>query len=452
MAQNIKLNIKGNDGFDTYHPETNFGQVLNSAGKNLDEVLVDGSTSEKGLVQLTTSTTSTSVTTAATPKSVKDALEAAKSHTETSITELINSGHTFYADDTGTANDKVVTVNPIVTSYKKGLGISFTNLTQNTGAVTLNVNGLGTKPILKSNGSALTSGNLKAGSVYTVRYSGTSFTLQGEGGEYGTAVAGDVLGGKTIGTDGGLVTGTLALTGDVATAQVLSGRTFYDTDPKVKKAGSMTDYSNINVNLAHYDKVKSLIPHPADLGGQGLLTVENANGAKGFFNEGTTFSMNIANLVPANIVKGVPIGRSGGVGSEVMIGTATIESMGGVPAFVAQPGDVVLAESVALVTQSGTAFVKMKEIVVNFDGVIRTKFDFSSSGANAEATIRVNDVAYGATRVVWVTSYTTFTEDFTVRKGDRIQVYGRSQNGGGNPRVQNFKICASTNPNTTIIL
>lgn len=119
-----------------------------------------------------------------------------------------DTGHVFYADDTGTANAKVTAI-PIVTTYKKGLGIAFENKTQNTAAVTINVNNMGAKAILKANGQQLASGALKAGSIYTVRYNGTSFILQGEGGEYGTATASDVLTGKTLGTENGVVNGTM---------------------------------------------------------------------------------------------------------------------------------------------------------------------------------------------------------------------------------------------------
>lgn len=91
MAENIRLNVKGTEGFTTYHPETNFNQVLDSEGELLSNILVDATTTQKGLVQLTTDTTSTSVTTAATPKSVKDALDAAKTHTNTSLASLVNS-------------------------------------------------------------------------------------------------------------------------------------------------------------------------------------------------------------------------------------------------------------------------------------------------------------------------------------------------------------------------
>lgn len=102
--------------------------------------------------------------------------------------------HVKYAVDTGTANVKSVAVSLSQPSYGNGgLGISFKNAVENTGAVTLNVNGMGAKPVLKSNGSALTSGNLKANSVYTVRYNGTSFILQGEGGDDVIVVASDTI-------------------------------------------------------------------------------------------------------------------------------------------------------------------------------------------------------------------------------------------------------------------
>ena len=117
--------------------------------------------------------------------------------------------HVKYAVDTGTANAKVVTFNPAPTEYVDGMALTFKNSIQNTGAVTINVNDLGAKSILKSNGSALASGNLKAGIPYTLRYNGTSFILQGEGGEYGNATASQVLAPNTFGTENGIVTGTM---------------------------------------------------------------------------------------------------------------------------------------------------------------------------------------------------------------------------------------------------
>ncbi|MBU5672276.1 hypothetical protein [Paenibacillus brevis] len=115
-----------------------------------------------------------------------------------------------YAVDTGTATAKVVVLPaPVPTAYSEGLAISFKNSVQNTGAVTINVNGMGAKAVLKSNGFAMTSGNLKANSIYTIRYNGTAFILQGEGGEYGTATVEHVLAPNTIGTENGIVAGTM---------------------------------------------------------------------------------------------------------------------------------------------------------------------------------------------------------------------------------------------------
>jgi len=127
-----------------------------------------------------------------------------------------------YGTATGT-NAKTITLEPAPTSYYDGLCFAFKNATQNTGAVTINVNGLGAMPIKKPNGNDIAAGNLKANSVYTVRYNGTNFILQGEGGEYGTATASDVLQGKTIGTEDGLVDGTMPNRGTVTNTITTQG-------------------------------------------------------------------------------------------------------------------------------------------------------------------------------------------------------------------------------------
>ncbi len=113
-----------------------------------------------------------------------------------------------YGTTAGTGTAYTVTLSP-APALVEGLRVTIKLHAANTGAATLNVNGTGAKSILKSNGSTLSAGNLKLNSVYTLVYSGTAFTLQGEGGEYGDAVAADVLAGKTIGTEAGLVTGSM---------------------------------------------------------------------------------------------------------------------------------------------------------------------------------------------------------------------------------------------------
>ena len=117
-----------------------------------------------------------------------------------------------YAVASGT-NIYIATIEGYTLAEGKTVRIKFTNA--NTGAVTLNINGSGAKSIVKGNGNALPSGNIKAGQICNLVYTGSNFQLLGEGGEYGTAVASDVISGKTIGTENGIVTGTMTNRGAV---------------------------------------------------------------------------------------------------------------------------------------------------------------------------------------------------------------------------------------------
>lgn len=85
-----------------------------------------------------------------------------------------------YAATTGSANTYVASI-PGIAGLVAGLRIIVKINVANTGASTININSLGAKSIRKAGGAALTSGNLKAGGVYTLVYDGTNFQLQGEG-------------------------------------------------------------------------------------------------------------------------------------------------------------------------------------------------------------------------------------------------------------------------------
>lgn len=87
-----------------------------------------------------------------------------------------------YLADTGTLNTLVVTFSPAWTSYVAGKGVLIKVLNTNTGAATLNVNGLGAQAIVGSGGQALVGGELVAGSVYHLVYSTAGFRLLSESG------------------------------------------------------------------------------------------------------------------------------------------------------------------------------------------------------------------------------------------------------------------------------
>jgi len=143
-------------------------------------------------------------------------------------------------------NSKIITLNPAPTSYYEGMCFAFRNEVQNTGPVTINVNGLGAKSIKKPNGNDLVSGNLKAGSVYTVRYNGTNFILQGSDSS-GNATPGDVTAGKTFSNDDGSdQVGTMPIHDDQSTILTITGA---ERPQKVIPAGRLLEDSTIIAEL-----------------------------------------------------------------------------------------------------------------------------------------------------------------------------------------------------------
>ena len=123
--------------------------------------------------------------------------------------------HIPYGVATGSANTYAVTLAPVPSSYIEGMGVAVKINVDNTGASTINVNSLGAKTIKKPNGTDVSAGNLKAGSIYSVRYNGTNFILQGSD-SAGDATTGDVLSGKTFSSDSDVgITGTMPNRGAV---------------------------------------------------------------------------------------------------------------------------------------------------------------------------------------------------------------------------------------------
>lgn len=88
-------------------------------------------------------------------------------------------GTALYAADTGTANAITVSMPHTITSYTEGMGVSVKKLLANTGATTINIDGVGAKQVLTYNGSALSAGDIPAGAIAHLRYDGSSFRLIG---------------------------------------------------------------------------------------------------------------------------------------------------------------------------------------------------------------------------------------------------------------------------------
>lgn len=84
-------------------------------------------------------------------------------------------GALTYAADTGLANAYVVDLSLSPASYSDGLTVVFKALNSNTGAATINVNGLGVKQLVRANGVALEHGDIVAGQIITCIFNGTKF-------------------------------------------------------------------------------------------------------------------------------------------------------------------------------------------------------------------------------------------------------------------------------------
>lgn len=87
-------------------------------------------------------------------------------------------GTEIFGADAGASDAYAITLTPALASYVTGQMINFTANTTNTGAATLNVNGLGAKTIKKLYNQDLANGDIAAGQMLTVIYDGTNFQLQ----------------------------------------------------------------------------------------------------------------------------------------------------------------------------------------------------------------------------------------------------------------------------------
>lgn len=76
-----------------------------------------------------------------------------------------------------TASDYTVTVSPAPAAYTASMLVVFKSTHANTGAATVQVGALGTKPLLAVDGSALHAGDIENGAMVAAFFDGTSFYL-----------------------------------------------------------------------------------------------------------------------------------------------------------------------------------------------------------------------------------------------------------------------------------
>lgn len=82
-----------------------------------------------------------------------------------------------YAVDTASDDDYLIALSPVPSAYTTGMVIIFKAVTANTGACTVNVNGLGAKSLKMLNDQDPANNYIEASSMVMACYDGTSFQL-----------------------------------------------------------------------------------------------------------------------------------------------------------------------------------------------------------------------------------------------------------------------------------
>jgi len=132
-----------------------------------------------------------------------------------------------FGPTTGVANAYVFASTPALSALVDGVSAYLDVHAANTGASTLNWNGTGVKAIVDGKGSALIAGKMPLNGIVGVRYNASTgnFQLLGEGGDYGTAGAAQTLTGYTLGTNAGVIPGTMPSNASPTTTITTQGGT-----------------------------------------------------------------------------------------------------------------------------------------------------------------------------------------------------------------------------------
>ena len=117
------------------------------------------------------------------------------------------------ATDTGTATGHVLTPSTALVGYTPMLCLLYKAAVTNTGALTVNVSGLGVRSIKTMAGADPTAGDIVAGYPMLLMYDGTNFVTLG-GSEFLSKTGNQKLTGNFTVDGNELVTGTLGVTGN----------------------------------------------------------------------------------------------------------------------------------------------------------------------------------------------------------------------------------------------
>lgn len=200
------------------------------------------------------------------------------------LPESVRNGSKQYATGTQTGGVYAVTLAPVATTYAAGMSVCFLADSPNTGAVSVNVNGLGNKNIFTRAGAALAPNDILAGQIVELVYDGTRFLMLNAL-SAAQVTANHILESMRVGatqyiTDGGVAANVYAATLSPAATTYTVGMVV-----RIKVANTNTGASTLNVNGLGAKTIKKRTG--ADLLANDLL----ANQVAEFVFDGTNFQL-----------------------------------------------------------------------------------------------------------------------------------------------------------------
>lgn len=194
-----------------------------------------------------------------------------------------------YAADAGSNDTYVITLTPAATAYTTGMVITFKANTVNTGACTVNVNGLGAKSLKMNSNLDPVDGYIKAGADVMAVYDGTNFQILSVSGKPSVSQTGEeIYAASAAGSD------TYAVTLTPAPVAYVTGMTI-----RMKTDVANTGAATVNVNGLGAKSIVKNISTALETGdilaGQVVQLVY----------DGTNFQLNTT--TPLSIINAMPV-------------------------------------------------------------------------------------------------------------------------------------------------